>query len=54
MMKRSVGQSNFTSYLDNLKMRNERLCETPVKRLKVRILTVKGYMYKTVNAYDPL
>uniref|UniRef100_A0A672KGQ5 DNA 3'-5' helicase n=1 Tax=Sinocyclocheilus grahami TaxID=75366 RepID=A0A672KGQ5_SINGR len=47
VMKRSVSQSNFTSYLSNLKMRNERLCETPVKRLKVRILTVKGYMYIT-------
>ncbi len=53
-MKRSASQSNFTSYLDNLKMRNERLCETPVKRLKVRILTVKGYMYITIKTYDPL
>ncbi|KAF4117158.1 hypothetical protein G5714_001711 [Onychostoma macrolepis] len=37
VMKRFVSQSNFTSYLDNLKMRNERLCETPVKRLKMRM-----------------
>ncbi|CAM4593558.1 unnamed protein product [Leuciscus chuanchicus] len=28
-------QSSFSSYLNNLKMRNERLCETPVKRLKM-------------------
>ncbi|XP_051719520.1 probable ATP-dependent DNA helicase HFM1 isoform X1 [Ctenopharyngodon idella] len=28
-------QSSVTSYLNNLKMRNERLCATPVKRLKM-------------------
>ncbi|XP_056091550.1 probable ATP-dependent DNA helicase HFM1 [Rhinichthys klamathensis goyatoka] len=33
VMKRA--QSCFSSYLNNLKMRNERLCETPVKRLKM-------------------
>ncbi|XP_043112345.1 probable ATP-dependent DNA helicase HFM1 [Puntigrus tetrazona] len=37
VMKRSLSQSNFTSYLDNLKMRNERLFETPVKRLKMKM-----------------
>ncbi|KTG40368.1 hypothetical protein cypCar_00007731 [Cyprinus carpio] len=35
--KRSTNQSNFTSYLNNLKIRNEKLCETPVKRLKMRM-----------------
>uniref|UniRef100_A0A8C1WIN9 DNA 3'-5' helicase n=1 Tax=Cyprinus carpio TaxID=7962 RepID=A0A8C1WIN9_CYPCA len=35
--KRSASQSNFTSYLNNLKIRNEKLCETPVKRLKMRM-----------------
>ncbi|XP_073704911.1 probable ATP-dependent DNA helicase HFM1 [Garra rufa] len=34
VMTRSV---SFTSYLSNLKMRNEVLCETPVKRLKMRM-----------------
>ncbi|KAI2667506.1 putative ATP-dependent DNA helicase HFM1 [Labeo rohita] len=34
VMKTSV---SFTSYLNNLKIRNERLCETPVKRLKMRM-----------------
>ncbi|XP_026062307.1 probable ATP-dependent DNA helicase HFM1 [Carassius auratus] len=37
VIKRSASQSNFTSYLNNLKIRNERLCETPVKRLKMRM-----------------
>ncbi|XP_067309186.1 probable ATP-dependent DNA helicase HFM1 isoform X2 [Pseudorasbora parva] len=33
VMKRA--QSSFSSYLNNLKMRNERLCVPPVKRLKM-------------------
>ncbi|KAL1280229.1 hypothetical protein QQF64_014829 [Cirrhinus molitorella] len=50
VMKRSV---SFTSYLNNLKMMNERLCETPVKRLKMRMNNESAPVSMQQFSYKP-
>lgn len=54
VLKRPANRSTFPSYLKDLKMRNERHAETPVKRLKVTVLTANGYVYNCQEMYSPL
>ncbi|XP_068069997.1 probable ATP-dependent DNA helicase HFM1 isoform X5 [Danio rerio] len=57
-VKRTVLQSNVSSYLDNLKMRNEKLCETPVKRLKMMMnngtaaVSMQQFSYKPKDTHS--
>ncbi|XP_062872969.1 probable ATP-dependent DNA helicase HFM1 isoform X2 [Trichomycterus rosablanca] len=61
VLKRVVNpESTFSSYLQDLKMRNERLMETPVKRLKMRMNTeaetvsMQNFSYKPKNMMPAL
>ncbi|XP_051556744.1 probable ATP-dependent DNA helicase HFM1 isoform X2 [Myxocyprinus asiaticus] len=60
VMKRSVNQSIFSSYHQDLKIRNERLTVTPVKRLKMMMntgtaaISMQQFSYKPKDTLHPI
>ncbi|XP_076832364.1 putative ATP-dependent DNA helicase HFM1 isoform X2 [Brachyhypopomus gauderio] len=50
---REASQSTFSSYLKDLKIRNEKLIETPVKRLKMRMNNEQGSVSMQQFSYTP-
>ncbi|KAK3560795.1 hypothetical protein QTP86_019484, partial [Hemibagrus guttatus] len=54
VQKRLIGQEpTFSSYLQDLKMRNEKLLETPVKRLKMRMKSEEEGINMQRFSYTP-
>ncbi|XP_055059840.2 probable ATP-dependent DNA helicase HFM1 isoform X1 [Misgurnus anguillicaudatus] len=53
VMKRASNRSSFSTYLNDLKMRNERLTVTPVKRLKMMMNTGTAAISMQQFSYTP-